>query len=88
MLPVQRRIDQSFNGITKKTGQIKINPHYGEPISKKIIPIKYKELFGITNLFWVSLPSFWRMLYTLTQGKSSDEIIAFIVDIIDHNEYG
>jgi len=42
----------------------------------------------VANLFRVELPKFWRMLYTLTNGNSEIEIIAFILDVIDHKEYG
>ncbi len=40
----------------------------------------------VTNLFRVELPNFWRMLYTLT-AEGDVEIIAFILDIIDHKTY-
>jgi len=48
---------------------------------------EYKNKYGITNLFWVELPHFWRMLYSLTDGESEVEIIAFVLDIIDHEKY-
>jgi len=35
----------------------------------------------------VELPDFWRMLYTLTPGENRNEIVAFILDIIDHKTY-
>ena len=76
-----------LNAVKKKVDLIKMNPHYGEPISKKLIPRKYTEEYGVNNLFWVELPNFWRMLYTLTSGDSVVEIIAFVVDICDHKEY-
>jgi hypothetical protein len=76
-----------LNAVKKKVDLIKTNPHYGEPISKKMIPRKYIEQYGVNNLFWVELPNFWRMLYTLTEGDSVVEIIAFVVDICDHKEY-
>ena len=73
-----------LNAMKKKVELIKMNPHYGEPISKKLMPKKYIEKYGVTNLFWVKLPNFWRMLYTLTSGETVIEIIAFVVDILDH----
>jgi len=45
------------------------------------------EKYGVKNLFRVELPHYWRMLYTLTNGESEIEIIAFVLDIIDHKEY-
>ncbi len=73
--------------INKKIDFIKQNFHYGEPIAKKKIPHKYIEKYGINNLFWVELPHFWRMLYSLTEGEAEIEIIAFILDIVDHKKY-
>jgi len=76
-----------FNSLTKKVELIKANHHYGEPIAKKLIPNEYKIKYGVTNLFWVELPNFWRMLYTLTDGETEIEIIAFVLDVIDHDTY-
>ena len=71
----------------KKVELIKLNPHFGEPISKKLIPKEYAEKYNAKNLFRVELPNFWRMLYSLTDGESKIEIIAFVLDIIDHKTY-
>ena len=76
-----------LNAINKKVELIKANTHYGEPIAKNLIPEGYKEKYGTTNLFRVKLPGFWRMLYTLTDGESEIEIIAFILDVFDHKKY-
>lgn len=76
-----------LDAVNKKTDVIKLNPHYGDPIAKKLIPDEYKKKYGVTNLFRVELPNFWRMLYTLTDGETEIEIIAFILDLIDHKVY-
>lgn len=76
-----------LNAVTKKIELIKANPHYGEPIAKDRIPDEYKQKYGTTNLFWVELSGFWRMLYTLTNNDTEVEIIAIILDIIDHEKY-
>ncbi len=76
-----------LKSINQKIELIKLNPHYGDPISKKLFPEEYKRKYGITNLFRVELPLFWRMLYTLTNNESEIEIIAFVLDIIDHKRY-
>ena len=82
------KIERSiFNALEKKKDLIKANPHYGNPIAKNLIPSEYVKKYGITNLFRVELPNFWRMLYTLTNGETEIEIIAFVLDIIDHNNY-
>jgi hypothetical protein len=84
----ESKIEKSIlNSINKKVELIKANPHYGDPILKKLIPQEYVEKYGVTNLFRVGLSNYWRMLYTLTDGETVIEIIAFVLDIIDHKEY-
>ena len=75
-----------LKAINNKIELIKANIHYGNPIAKNLIPEEYKINYNITNLFRVELPVFWRMLYALTNNEEI-EIIAFILDIIDHPEY-
>ena len=82
------KIERSIlNAIHKKIELIKANYHYGEPVSKNLIPETYKKNYGVTNLFRIELPNYWRMLYTLTDGESEIEIIAFVLDVVDHKEY-
>ena len=78
---------QIFEAFRQKKDLIKVNMHYGEQISKSKIPEKFKAKYGITNLFWVELPHFWRFIYSLTEGDSEIEIIAFVLDIVDHKKY-
>lgn len=75
-----------LNAINQKIELIKANPHYGDGIPKKLIPKECMVKYGVTNLFRAELPNFWRMLYTLT-AEGEIEIIAFILDIIDHKTY-
>lgn len=75
-----------LKAINQKKELIKQNIHYGDPLSKNLIPEEYKQKYSITNLFRVELPAFWRMLYTLTNNEEV-EIIAFVLDIIDHPTY-
>ena len=81
---VERSILKS---VRQKIEIIKINPNYGDPISKKLIPKEYFKKYNTTNLFRVELPNFWRMLYTLTEGDTKIEIVAFVLDIINHPAY-
>jgi hypothetical protein len=74
-----------LDAVHKKTEQIKKNPHYGDPIAKRLIPEEYTIEYGIGNLFRVELPAAWRLLYTLT--SKEDELIAFIIDLVDHSTY-
>lgn len=76
-----------LNSFLQKVELLKENVHYGQPIAKKLIPAEYQAKYGITNLFRVELPNFWRMLYTLTAGSSGIEIIVLVLDIIDHKKY-
>ena len=82
------KIERSIlNAVKQKSEFIKMNPHYGDPVSKNLIPKEYIEKYSVTNLFRVELPNFWRMLYTLTEGETKIEIISFVLDIIDHKTY-
>lgn len=75
-----------LKSVNQKIELVKQNVHYGHPISKDLIPEEYKKKYDVTNLFGVELPLFWRMLYTLTDDEEI-EIIAFVLDIMDHNNY-
>jgi hypothetical protein len=75
-----------LRAINTKNKLIKENIHYGDSVPKNLIPTEYKKR-GVTNLFRVELPNFWRMLYTLTEGETKIEIIAFVLDIVDHKKY-
>lgn len=84
--PISKKERMILDAFNKKKELLKENPRYGNPIAKKLIPQEYRTKYALTNLFRVELPAFWRMLYTLTaEGKI--EIVAFILDIINHNEY-
>lgn len=76
-----------LKAINQKVELIKSNPHYGNAIAKRLFPEEYKKKYRITNLFRVELPAFWRMLYTLTDGESEVEIIAFVLCVVDHKGY-
>jgi hypothetical protein len=81
---VEKTILTSLN---KKIKLIKQNPHIGNPVSKKLIPNEFKKKYGLTNLFRIELPNYWRMLYTLTNDDGEIEIIAFIIEVVDHKIY-
>lgn len=84
----ESKIERSIlNSINKKMELIKANPHYGSPVPKDRIPKEYVTKYEITNLFHVELSNFWRMLYTLTNDEKEIEIIAFVLDIMDHKDY-
>jgi hypothetical protein len=72
--------------ILAKAELIKANPHYGQPISKKLIPKEWKTRLGVNNLFRVQLPQFWRRLYSLSSG-GKNEVITFVHSISSHEKY-
>jgi hypothetical protein len=76
-----------LKAIRQKVELVKMNSHYGDPIGKDKIPREYKEKYGVINLFRIELPNYWRMLYTLTEGDTKIEIVAFVLDFIDHKDY-
>lgn len=81
------KIERSIlNSFEHKKDLIKINPQYGEPVSKSLIPAKYRENYGINNLFWVGLSGYWRLLYSLVN-NGQVEIVAFVLDIKSHPDY-
>ncbi len=55
-----------LKSVNQKIELIKINPHFGDPINKSLIPREYKEKYNVSNLFRVSLSNFWRMLYSFS----------------------
>jgi hypothetical protein len=75
-----------LNAVNNKKNLIRANIHYGQPIGKAKIPSEYVRNYGVNNLFWVGLPHGWRMLYTLAS-NGEVEIIAFVLDIFDHDKY-
>lgn len=82
------KIERSIlNAIKNKAVLIKENPHYGDPIVKKLIPKKYVKKYDTKNLFRIELPNFWRMLYLLEEGETRVEIVAFVIEMLDHKKY-
>ncbi|MFC1682135.1 hypothetical protein ACFL0X_00790 [Nanoarchaeota archaeon] len=75
-----------LKSVNQKIELIKQNIHYGNPLAKNLIQDEYKLKYSVKSLFRVELPAFWRMLYTLTNNEKI-EIIAFVLDIIDHPDY-
>lgn len=84
---VSKRERMILKAINYKLELIKNNFQYGDPVAKNLIPEEYKQKYGNINLFRVELPDFWRMLYTATEGSSQVEIVAFVLDILNHKDY-
>ncbi len=73
---------QLLKSIKQKIDLIKINPQYGNSVSKSLIR---RSGLSVTNLRVIDLTGYWRMLYTIV--GNSIEIICFILMIIDHDKY-
>jgi len=74
-----------LNAISRIFSIMVKNPFYGENAKKDLIPKEYRQKYDADNLFIADLPDYWRMIYTLESDEI--EIIAFVLDIIDHDEY-
>ena len=74
-----------LNAINRLFEVIVNNPFYGENAKKDLIPKEYRQKYDVGNLFIADLPDYWRMIYTLESDEI--EIITFVLDIIDHDEY-
>ncbi|MDP2750073.1 MAG: hypothetical protein Q8O89_04545 [Nanoarchaeota archaeon] len=74
-----------LNAINRIFDVVANNPFYGENAKKDLIPKEYRQKYDADNLFIVDLPDYWRMIYTLESDEI--EIVAFVLDIIDHNGY-
>lgn len=62
-----------------------MNPEYGFHIQKDRIPKEYVIKYDVNNLWKVNLSGAWRMIYTI-RGSEVD-IIALILDLMDHKDY-
>ena len=82
---IEQKSDTMLKAIKDKIEHIQNNPHFGQPIAKRLIPKRYTLKYGITNLFRIELPYYWRMLYTLTNDDVT--IVAFVLEIMDHKKY-
>ena len=74
-----------LRAINKKIDLLKSNPEYGIHIPKDRIAEEYILRYDVNNLWKVDLPGFWRMIYSIR--GSEVEIIAIILDILNHKEY-
>ncbi len=72
---------QILKSIKQKIELIKINPQYGDSVSKKLIP----DRLAVDNLWVAGLTGYWRMLYTLK--GTQVEILCFILEIFNHRKY-
>ena len=77
--------EQLLTSINNALRNIKADYKYGDLIPRDLIPKEYKQKYDAANLFIVDLPDYWRMIYTLESDEI--EIIAFILEYMDHDRY-
>lgn len=73
---------QLLKSIKQKIELIKINPQYGNSVSKRLIKASG---ISVDNLFVLDLSGYWRMIYTLMTDEI--KIMILVLDIIDHEKY-
>ncbi|MGV8141920.1 MAG: hypothetical protein ACP5NW_05765 [Candidatus Woesearchaeota archaeon] len=76
---------QIFKYILRAKEDMKQNAFCGIPISKKLMPDKYKKL-GIDNLWKYDLPNGWRLVYTIAS-PNKIELVTIIIEWFDHKNY-
>ena len=64
---------------------LKLNPFAGNQIPKNLLSEKYVKKYATENIWRIELADRWRLLYTITGNEL--EIIAFILDIVNHKKY-
>lgn len=89
---LEEDLEKSFNelkeeepikrGLKKAIKDIQENAFCGRNVKKNLIPKRYSNL---NNLWIYNLPSSWRLIYSIAPGEI--EIIAVILDWMDHKDY-
>ena len=74
-----------FRSIERVKEWLKENPFVGDQVKKSQIPKYYVDKYEVTNLWRIELSNYWRLIYTIQSNEI--EIIDFVLDIIDHDEY-
>ena len=74
-----------LKSLKKKEELLKLNPQYGDHIPRKYIKKETIKKYGTDSLWRVELSGYWRAIYTLAKGEI--EILALILDVVDHNKY-
>jgi hypothetical protein len=76
---------QLLKAIEREEGKLRIDMHQGIQIEKRKISPHYIERYGVTNLWKINLPDYWRMIYTIVGNEF--EIISVLLEFIDHKTY-
>lgn len=76
---------QLLKAIEREKDNLFIDMHRGTQIPKDEIPQPYVDLYGVTNLWKINLPDYWRMIYTIVGNEF--EIISILLEFMDHKSY-
>ena len=74
-----------FIWINRALDDLEENAFCGRQVQKKLIPRIYIQKYGIDNLWKYDLPSGWRLLYSVADGKIV--VIAIIIEWMTHKDY-
>ena len=93
---VDDSLEKSFNelnnadpvkkGLIKAIRELEGDAFCGRNVKKKLIPKSLIQKYSLNNLWIYNLPDGWKMLYVLTPSEEI-EIIAVILDWMDHKDY-
>ena len=78
--------DPVKKAMTRAIKDIWENAFVGRNVKKKLIPKSLIQKYKINNLWIYNLPSFWRLLYSITPSREV-EVIAAILDWMNHKDY-
>lgn len=76
---------QLLKAIEREEENLLIDMHKGIQIKKDLIPREYVDDYGVSNLWKINLPDYWRMIYTIVGNEF--EIITILLEFMDHKEY-
>ena len=76
---------QLLKAIEREEENLKRDMHRGTQIEKSKIPKEYILKYGVSNLWKIDLPSYWRIIYTIIGNEF--EIISILLEFMDHKEY-
>ena len=65
--------------------KLKLDPKYGIPIPKNLIPDEYLQKYGVDNLWKYNLSRGWRLIYTIK--KENILLLVVLLEWFDHKNY-
>jgi hypothetical protein len=76
---------QLLKAIEREKDNLLLDMHRGIQIPKCKIPGEYVREYGVSNLWKINLPDYWRMIYTIVGNEF--EIISILLEFMDHEDY-